>query len=90
MSAHVLSNFLSKLGKSDKMRGLSSNLSHFCNKFDKLNDKGARMLDPTYHMTLKFVCTCVFCVKTSIVLPNIRNNVIVTYTEGHPCMCMVV
>ena len=32
MSAHVLLNLLNKLGKSDKMQGLPSILSLFCNK----------------------------------------------------------
>ena len=35
MSAHVLLNFLNKCGKSDKMGGLPSILSLFCNKFNK-------------------------------------------------------
>ena len=35
MSAHVLLNLLNKLGKSDKMRDLSSILSLFRNKFNK-------------------------------------------------------
>ena len=33
MSAHVLLNLLNKLGKSDKMRGLLSNLSLFRKEF---------------------------------------------------------
>ena len=36
MSAHVLLNLLNELGKSDKMRGLSSILSLFRNKILKL------------------------------------------------------
>ena len=54
MSAPVLLNFLNKLGKSDKMRGLQSILSLFRNKFNnnKYNDSGTRMLDSIYHMTL--------------------------------------
>ena len=57
MSAHVLLNFLNKLGKRDKMRRLSSTsvLSLFRNSFNKFNNPGARMLDYTYHLTLKFV-----------------------------------
>ena len=35
MSAHVLLNLLNELRKRDKMRGLSSILSLFCNKFKK-------------------------------------------------------
>ena len=52
MSAHVLLNLLSELGKSDKMRGLQSISSLFCNKFNKFSITGARMLDSIYHMTL--------------------------------------
>ena len=51
MSAHVLLNLLNELGKRDKMRGLSSNLSLFRNEFDKFNNTRARMLDSIYHMT---------------------------------------
>ena len=50
MSAHVLLILLNKLGKSDKMRGLPSILSLFCNLFNKFNKIGARMLDSIYHM----------------------------------------
>ena len=52
MGAHVLLNLLNELGKRDKMRGLSSFLSLFRNKFNKVNNTGARMLDSIYHMTL--------------------------------------
>ena len=38
MSAHVLFNLLNELGKSDKMRGLSSILSLFRNEFIKMNN----------------------------------------------------
>ena len=54
MSAHVLLNLLNELGKSDKMRGLTSILSLFRNKFDK-NNTGVRMLDSIYHMTLRIL-----------------------------------
>ena len=40
MSAHALLNLLIELGKSDKMRGLSSILSLFLNEFDKVNNTG--------------------------------------------------
>ena len=43
MSAHVLLNLLNELGKRDKMRGLPSILSLFCNKFNKFNNTRARM-----------------------------------------------
>ena len=52
MSAHVLLNLLNKLGKRDKMRGLSSILSLFRNEFNKFINTRARMLDSIYHMTL--------------------------------------
>ena len=51
MSAHVLLNLLIELGKRDKMRGLQSILSLFCNKFNKFNNTRAGMLDSIYHMT---------------------------------------
>ena len=44
MSAHVLLNLLNELGKRDKMRGLTSILSLFCNEFNKLNNTGAQMI----------------------------------------------
>ena len=51
MSAHVLLNVLNELGKRDKMRGLPSILSLFCNEFNKFNNTRARMLDSINHMT---------------------------------------
>ena len=53
MNAHVLLNLLNKLGKRDKMRGLSRILSPFGNEFNKFNKTRARMLDYIYHMTLR-------------------------------------
>ena len=55
MSDHVSLNLLNGLGKSDKMRGLSSILSLFRNKFNKFNNIGAHMLDSIYHMTLRLL-----------------------------------
>ena len=52
MSAHVLLNLLNELGKRDKMRGLPSILSLFCNEFNKFNNTRARMLDSIYHNIL--------------------------------------
>ena len=45
MSAYVLLNLLNKLRKRDKLLGLPSILSLFRNKFNKVNNTGARMLD---------------------------------------------
>ena len=42
MSAHVLLNLLSKLGKRNKMRGLPSILSLFRNEFIRFRNTGAR------------------------------------------------
>ena len=53
MSAYVLLNLLNELGKSVKMRGLPSILSPFRNKFNELNNTGARMLDSIYHIPFK-------------------------------------
>ena len=44
---------LNELGKSDKMRGLSSIISLFRNEFNKFNNTGTPMLDSIYHMPLK-------------------------------------
>ena len=55
MSANVLLNLLNKLRERDKMRGLSSILSLFCNKFNKFNYTRAPMLDYIYHMTLRLI-----------------------------------
>ena len=57
MIAHVLLNLLNELVKRDKMRGLSSSLSLFHNKFNKFNNTctRARMLDYIYHMTLRLL-----------------------------------
>ena len=52
MSDHVLLNLFNELGKSDKMRGLPSNLSRFRNEFNKFNNTGARILDSINHMTI--------------------------------------
>ena len=43
----------------------------FCNrifgvKFDKFNNKGARMLDSLYHTTFKLFCNRILRVKTSL------------------------
>ena len=37
MTAHVLLNLLNELGKKDKMRGLQSILTLFCNELNKFN-----------------------------------------------------
>ena len=51
MNAHVLLNLLNKLGKRDKMRGLSSIISLFRNPFNKFKNARARILESIYHMT---------------------------------------
>ena len=53
MSAHFLLNILNKLGERDKIGGLSSILSLFCNEFNKFNNTGARILNFIDHRTLK-------------------------------------
>ena len=55
MSAHVLFNLLTELGKRDKMRGLPSILSLFRNKFNEFINTRARLLDSIYHMTLRLL-----------------------------------
>ena len=53
MSTRVLLNLLNELGQSVKMQGLPNLFSLFRNEFNKFNNKGARMLDSIYHITLK-------------------------------------
>ena len=55
MSAHVLLILLYELGKRDKMRGLPCILSLFPKEFNKFNNERAKMLDYTYHMTLRLL-----------------------------------
>ena len=86
MSAHVLLILLNKLRKRDKMRGVPSILSIFCNEFDKFNNTGARMLDSIYHMTLKVLKNCIFGVKTSrcsLILRNVIMDVISRKSVNH-------
>ena len=51
----VLLNLFNELEKNNKMRGLLSILSLFCDKFNKFNNTGARMLDSIYHITLRLL-----------------------------------
>ena len=48
------------------MQGLRSILLLICNKFNKLNNTGARMLDSFYQMTLKllFATSLINSIKT--------------------------
>ena len=55
MSVHVLLNLLNKLGKRDKMRGLTSILSLFRNEFNKFIKTRVRMLDYIYYMKLRLL-----------------------------------
>ena len=55
MSIYVLLNSLNKLMRIDKMRGLPSILSLFCNKFNIFNNTVARMLDSMYRVTLRLL-----------------------------------
>ena len=73
MSTHVLLNSLNELRKRDKMRGLSSILSHLRNEFNKFKNTGARMLYSIYHMTLKLFKKSHFDVETSILLHLLRS-----------------
>ena len=57
------------------MRGLSSILSLFRNKFNKFNNTGARMLDFIYYMTLKTLKNRIFGVKMSRFSPLLRNDI---------------
>ena len=79
MSAPVLLNLLNELGKRDKMRGLPSILSLFCNEFNKFNNTRARMLDSIYHMIKSH-----FCRKSVIIFHDVHNVVmdVITFPEN--------
>ena len=48
--------FIKRVGKSDKMRGLLSILSLFPSEFNKFNKTGVQMSDSIYHvMTLRLL-----------------------------------
>ena len=47
------------------MRDLQSILSLFPHKLNKVNNRGARMLDSLCHMILKLIESSIFGVKTS-------------------------
>ena len=64
MSAYILLNLLNEFRERDKMRGLLSILSLFCNKFNKFNNTRARMLDSIYQMTLRLLRDLISAVKT--------------------------
>ena len=55
MGANVLLNLLNEFGKRDKMRGLPSILSLFCNAFNKFDKTRARILGSIYHMTIRLL-----------------------------------
>ena len=65
MSAHFLLNLFNELRKRDKIQGLPSTLSLFCNLVNKFNNTGAQMLDSIYHMTLNLLKNRIFDVKMS-------------------------
>ena len=69
MSAHVLFISLNELGKRDKMRGLPSILTLFCNSFYRFNNTRARLLDSIYHMYIKNTLKSHFWRKNVIILP---------------------
>ena len=68
MSAHVLLNLLNELVKRDKMRGLSSILSLFRNKFNKFNNTRTRMLDFFLSYDIKTTLKSHFWRKNVIIL----------------------
>ena len=55
MSAHVLLNLLSELGKEIKCEACRAFYLFFRNEFNKFNKTRARMLDSIYHMTLRIL-----------------------------------
>ena len=84
MSAHVLLNLLNELRKRDKMRGLPSILSLFCNEFNIFNNTRARVLDSIYHMTVRFFFKLHFSRKNSYLCHYVCNVVmgVITFPEN--------
>ena len=68
MITHALLNLLNKLGKSDKMRGLPSILSLFCNKFNKFNNKKSTNVRFYISYDIKITLKSHFCHKNVIIL----------------------
>ena len=73
MSAHVLLNLLNELRKRDRMRGFLSIVSLFRNKFNKINNTGARIMDFIYRLTLKLLKNRILDAKTSRFFHLLRN-----------------
>ena len=71
--------FIKRLGGKEIKCQACRVLYLFCNKFNKFNNTGARMLDSIYHMTLKILKNCIFGEKTRFLLfyatLNGRHNV---------------
>ena len=67
------------------MRGLSSILSLFRNKFNKINNTGARMLDSFNQLPFKLITNCIFVVKTqdfTIVLVTLKRTSLRSVTKS--------
>ena len=63
--------FIKRVGEKDKMRGLPSNLSFFLNEFNKINKRGA----PILNYFLSYTCIAInlllkslFCCKNVMIL----------------------
>ena len=69
MSTHVIFNSLNKVGNSDKMRGLPSISSLFCNEFNKfkIQEHKVKILFIIHFVIMMFnnMLNRVFCVKMS-------------------------
>ena len=83
MSAQVLLNLLNELRKRDKMRGLPSILSFFCNEFNKFNNTRGRILDSImitlkFHFWCKNVITLSLCTQRCYRRQNVSKNLLTT------------
>ena len=76
--AHACLNLLNKLRKSNNIRGLLSILLLFHNKFNKINNTGARILDSIYQMALKLTKITFLASKSHslIMLHSIRVYIV--------------
>ena len=90
MSGHVLLHLLNRLRKIDKMRGLSSILSIFRNKFNKLNYTRALMFDSIYHMSLRLLWNLIPGVKSYKCVIMYGSLLWTSYCFSYICKPLVV
>ena len=89
MSAHVLLNLLNELGERDKVRGLLSILSLFCNELNKFNNTRTQILDSYLSYDIKILLKSYFYRKNVIMsLCMQRHNLSQKSVKQFYCMAL--